>query len=392
MQVYLKTFVAIFCLILCSMPCFAVCPSADLTRDCFVDFADIAILANQWLNDCNSPDWCDGADINHIGSVGFIDYAVLAGQWLTGSQLPSDIVLIYGGTFQMGDPFSEGWVPERPVHTVTLDSFSIGKCEITNQQYCDFLNLYKANLKVVSGVVYAVSDDLNYYPYCDTSAISSYSQIAYGDGVFSVLTKGGRSMANDPMVMVNWFGSVAYCNWRSYQEGREQCYDLSTWDCDFSKHGYRLPTEAEWEYAARGGLLGNRFPWGDTITHSLANYLSDSWYAYDVSPTRGRHPTWSADGIIPYTSPVDSFSANGYGLYDMAGNVYEWCNDWYLSTYYDSSPSTNPTGPTTGTGRVSRSGSWNDYAIFCRVANRSSYVDPVRRFNVLGFRVALDFE
>ena len=195
-------------------------------------------------------------------------------------------------------------------------------------------------------------------------------------------------MSNDPMVEVSWYGAAAYCNWRSQQGGKEQCYNLSTWACDFGKHGYRLATEAEWEYAARGGLAGRRFPWGDTITHSQANYYSSNSYSYDISPTEGFHPAW--DDIYPYTSPVGSFPVTGYGLYDMAGNVWEWCNDWYSGSYYSSSPTNNPTGPITGTYRVIRGGYWGLNASGCRVASRYGYT-PVTRVNDIGFRCVLDF-
>ena len=125
----------------------------------------------------------------------------------------------------------------------------------------------------------------------------------------------------------------------------------------------------EWEYAARGGLSGRRFPWGDTITHSQANYWSSSSYSYDVSPTRGNHPTYN-DGTFPYTSPVGSFAANGYGLYDMAGNVWEW-NFTAVLSY-----------------RVLRGGGWNGFADYCRVGIRY-YDSPDGAYNDLGFRAVL---
>ena len=345
--------------------CHAACPSADLTGDCFVDYEDFALMADQWL----TGDPCDPC-------------------------ITDDMVLVPGGTFEMGD-HHDGQSYALPVHTVTLDSFYMGRCEITNQQYCDYLNsaMSQGLITVRSWVVYQAGSGTS-YPYCDTSTWSPYSQIEYSDGVFSVRSKGGRSMVNDPMVQVSLYAAAAYCNWRSQEEGKEQCYNLSTWDCDFSKKGYRLATEAEWEYAARGGLSGRRFPWGDTISHSQANYYSISGYSYDVSPTRGYHPTWN-DGVQPYTSPAGSFAANGYGLYDMVGNVWEWCNDWWGSDYYDYSPSTNPTGPTTGTYRVIRGAAWGTGVEYCSVSyrtillgSRPSYLGD---YGLLGFRLALDF-
>ena len=347
------------------VPAFADCPSADLTGDCFVDFEDFALMANQWL----TTDPC----------------------------VPGDMVYIPDGNFVMGDHFSpEGSPDELPLHAVLLDSFFMSRYEITNQQYCDYLN--DANslglIEVRGGVVYASPGGTD--PYCDTHAYDTHSQIDYNDvsGTFSVRTKGAppRDMNDDPMVEVSWYGAAAYCNWRSGEEGYEACYNLSTWDCNFSKHGYRLPTEAEWEYAARGGLSGKRFPWSDpNITHSQANYYAaPGSYPYDVSPTSGFHPDWD-DAPYPYTSVVGSFSANGYGLYDMAGNVWEWCNDWYDSDYYDTSPYDNPTGPGSGPGRVLRGGGWDNDAYYCRVAYRYGY-SPVNRFHDLGFRIVLDLE
>jgi len=340
--------------------CLADCPPPDVTGDCFVDFDDFALMAAYWL----TTDPCDPC-------------------------IPHDMVLIPGGTFEMGDSFEEGEDNELPVHTVTLDSFYMGKYEITNRQYCDYLSSAQLQrlITVTSGVVYKAGSGTS-YTYCYTHSADTDSQIDYSGGVFSVRRKSGRDMSDDSMNRVSWYGSVAYCNWRSQQEGKDQCYNLSIWNCDFSKKGYRLATEAEWEYAARGGLSGRRFHWGDTITHSQANYYSDSSYFYDISPTRGYHPTWD-DGVLPYTSPAGTFVANDYGLYDMAGNVYEWCNDWWDLNYYDHTPTTNPTGPTSGISRVLRGGGWGYYANNCRLAARYDY-RPTATINAFGFRIVLD--
>jgi len=361
---------------------------ADLTNDRIVTFEDFAGQAADWQETASQQ----SGDLNRDGMVDIADVNLFAECWLQSpASILSDMLLIPGGTFKMGDNFNEGNSDELPVHTVTVDSFYMAKYEITNQHYCDYLNsAYDAcDIKVDGGTVYASSDNSNSFPYCDTSSYSNLSLIDYSGGVFSVRTRGGRDMANDPMVFVSWYGAAAYCNWRSRQEGYQRCYNLSDWNCDFSRKGYRLATEAEWEYAARGGLSVRlrRFPWDNAISHSQANYWSSSGYSYDKSPTMGYHPTWN-DGVFPYTSPVGTFSPNGYGLYDMAGNVWEWCNDWYDSDYYDYSPTSNPTGPTSGASRVIRGGGWRSYAYYCRVARRYG-PSPGARFSFRGFRVVL---
>jgi formylglycine-generating enzyme len=349
------------CLAILALPILAICPLADLTGDCYVDLADFAVFAEQWM---------------------------------TGDRVPEDMVIIPAGTFQMGNSTNagEGYSEELPVHPVILDSFAMGKYEITNEQYCAFLNsAYPSQLKVVDGIVYAFGDTENNFLYCSTS-FSALSQISFSNNTFSVQTKGGRDMSKDPMLCVSWYGVVAYCNWRSQQEGKQACYNLSTWNCDFSKNGYRLPTEAEWEYAARGGLSGKRFPWGNTITQSQANYYSyweggKPYFPYDLNPTSGSHLTWN-DGIYPFTSPVGSFQVNGYGLCDMVGNVWEWCQDWYSDTYYNSSPQMNPSGPITGDYRIIRGAYWGNGAGACRVSSRYC-TTPDTSTDELGFRIVL---
>ena len=147
--------------------------------------------------------------------------------------------------------------------------------------------------------------------------------------------------------------------------------DVPNFQVLWTANGYRLPTEAEWEKAARGGLNGKRFPWGDTISHSLANYISASSRLddYDVSPTRGSHPKFGSQ-IKPKSSPVGSFAANGYGLYDMTGNASEWCWDKLDFAYYQSSPKDDPKGYGSGEGPVLRGGSYDQGAEYGRVASR----------------------
>ena len=357
----------------CDCPC-----PGDVNDDDQVDLEDLQHVAGMLL-DAGSPfvvpsDPGDCTDMNTDRQIDLDDLHAIAGvllnegaPFIAPCSIPMELVLIPGGTFQMGDNFDEGHSDEQPVHTVTIDSFYMGAKEVTNAQYCRFLN--SSPVKVVKGiehVVYSASDSSNSYPYCTLSSYFSHSQIAHSTGVFTARTKDGRNMSNDPVVEVSWYGAKAFCNY----------------------YGYRLPTEAEWEYAARGGLSGTRFPWGDTISHSQANYESSARYSYDVSPTRGYHPAYDG-GIIPYTAPIGSFAPNGYGLYDMAGNVWEWCHDWYSETYYSVSPTNNPTGPGLGTVHVLRGGGWYIYPSFCRVANRIGAF-PGEPSISYGFRVALD--
>ena len=162
--------------------------------------------------------------------------------------------------------------------------------------------------------------------------------------------------------------------------GMSDAMFMSNW----AANGYRLPTEAEWEKAARGGLSGQRFPWGNTISESQANYYGDTVnYSATIWDRTATTPT-SQTGVHPYTSPVGSFAPNGYGLYDMAGNVLEWCWDWY-GTPYGQPTTTNPTGPTSGDFRVLRGGDWGDPAFQARCATRAG-ADPGVENNVIGFR------
>jgi formylglycine-generating enzyme required for sulfatase activity len=201
--------------------------------------------------------------------------------------------------------------------------------------------------------------------------------------------------SNNPVQTVNWFDCVKWCNARSEMASLTPCYYTTaglsnvyrTGDINLSNNwvkwtakGYRLPTEAEWEKAARGGLSGQRFPWGNIISESRANYLGSSSFTYDLGPT-GYNPL-GTNGGMPYSCPVGSFAPNGYGLYDMAGNIYDWCWDWYATPY---AGGTDPLGPAAGANRTFRGGCWSLPASYDRTAARRDY-GPTTTGDGLGFR------
>ena len=233
---------------------------------------------------------------------------------------------IPGGCFSMGDAFGEGYLEELPVHTVCVSTFEMDIEEVTNAEY---------EVCVAEG---PCGLPFHFYSW---SRSEYYMNPAYD---------------NFPVIWVDSYRASEYCDWA----------------------GKRLPTEAEWEYAARGGLAGKRYSWGDTLSGSMANY-------YDSGDS------WDND-----TSPVGKFDANGYGLRDMAGNVSEWVSDWHSSSYYqdcaDQGTVSNPTGPTSGDRRVRRGGSFGSNPSYIqsfglRNAARG-YADPSAEEADTGFRCA----
>jgi formylglycine-generating enzyme required for sulfatase activity len=266
--------------------------------------------------------------------------------------LPKTTVnLVPGGSFAMGDTFSEGFTSERPVHGVTVSSFYMDRTEVTRVDW-DSIYIW-----------------------------------ATGQG-YSFDNGGGGKGPTHPVHTVNWYDTVKWCNAKSEMEGKTPVYyaspaqtnvyrtgriELSNYHVRWAANGYRLPTEAEWERATRSGEAGARFPWGNVITFSNANYQSFDIYTYDQGGTNGYHPAYAV-GDYPYTSPVGSFLPNAYGLHDLVGNVWEWCWDRFDPAWYSNAHASwpDPKGPSGGTvHRVMRGGSWSEDASFGRCANRA---------------------
>ena len=312
------------------------------------------------------------------------------------------MVFIPGGSFEMGDSFDEGDSDELPVHTVYLSPYYIDTCEVTNQHYCAGLNWAYAQgglIHVSGGVVYKYGGTS--YPYCDTYSYDDDSRIHWDGSTFTVTP----DKEDHPMLEVSWYGSVAYCNWRSAMEGKPLCYDVSTWTCNFGVAGYRLPTEAEWEKAAGWDPAQQRhYRFGEhtdgcgynCLDGQRANYWS-SGDPYEVSPYPYTTPVGFYNGELHYkvdfgwpssaTSYQTQNAQSYYSCYDLSGNAWEWCHDWYSSTYYSSSPGSNPTGPASGTYRVLRGGNWYNHPDYCRSAYRS-WSSPGYRGIYSGFRCA----
>ncbi len=255
-----------------------------------------------------------------------------------------DYVYVPAGPFLMGDTSGDGDPRERPAHQVDLDAFYIGKVEITNGEWRKF------------------RDDPGY----DIPAFWPGGHVVPKDQVpywSQPNNHGGGTPGSDdyPLLGVNWDAAVAYCNWLSAKTGRK----------------YRLPTEAEWEKAARG-TDARKFPWGNTIDRSVANFAGAQ--AYDT----GR-PAAFFDGTIRGGLATRS-NASPYGAFDMAGNVMEWCHDWYGRDYYAASPRRNPQGPDTGAYRVVRGGSFFVEAFDLRTYARSAAWPSFQGHRMIGFR------
>lgn len=252
------------------------------------------------------------------------------------------MIFVQGGTFLMGS--DSGRSTEKPIHSVTVSSFSIENNEVTYERWVDVREWALSN---------------------------GYTDLPVG-------RNGTNGTTNHPVTEVNWYDVVKWCNARSEKDGLNAVYfadssqttvyrsgqiDIAAVDVKWTANGYRLPTEAEWEFAAQGGIKSH----GDA--YSGSNTIDTvAWYSAN-----------SANN----THPVGTKAPNDLGLFDISGNVWEWCWDWYGP--YSNRAQTNPQGPTSGSHRLLRGGSWDVDALYCRVPNRFDYF-PSNRHYVVGFR------
>jgi formylglycine-generating enzyme required for sulfatase activity len=269
--------------------------------------------------------------------------------------IPSGMALIPAGAFTMGDSL-DGETDAIPTVSVTVSAFYM---DVTPVTYIQWQSVY----------IWATNNGYGFdFP-------------------------GSGKAAYHPAQTMDWYDAVIWCNARSQLAGLTPVYytdagfmqvysngEVDAVYANWSASGYRLPTEAEWEKAARGGLSGQRFPWGNTISESQANYYGvTSIYNYDLGPDGYNAAFYTGEGTEPFTSPVGSFPANGYGLYDMAGNIGEWCWDWYdYNLSSAGSPyagGTDPRGPASSPygARIMRGDPWADYPYYLRCAYRNYY-------------------
>ena len=259
-----------------------------------------------------------------------------------------ETVLVQGGTFQMGDNFGDPEAgTDETVHYVKLNSFRMGKYELSVAEFKTFI------------------DDTNYKTDADKEGNShvytgttweTKSGVNWRCGISGAIRSSSES--NHPVIHVSWNDATEYCKWLSRKTSKD----------------YRLPTEAEWEFAAREGGKKVRFGNGKDIADLSEINLDIRQFSGDYRQK---------------TMTVNSLTPNALGLYHMSGNVWEWCNDWY--SYYDRDTVSNPTGVVAGSSRVLRGGGWNGYPQSCRASNRNDYTPTNRDLN-LGFRLALSIQ
>ncbi|WP_444543955.1 formylglycine-generating enzyme family protein [Paenibacillus segetis] len=282
----------------------------------------------------------------------------------------SGMVLIPGGSFLMGTDDKEGFPSdgEGPVRNVTVSSFLLDETAVTNEQFAAFI---EATHYVTDADRFGWS--YVFHSFIPEETSKKVTQVASQTPWWCVVEGANwrhpegpdshvKERLDHPVVHISWHDADAYCRWA----------------------GKRLPTEAEWEYAARGGLIQKRYPWGDELKLG-GQHWCNIW--------QGKFPdkNHASDGYAG-TAPARSYLPNGYGLYNMAGNVWEWCDDWFTQAYHLSAETINPKGPSSGTARSMRGGSYLCHKSYCnryRVAARSKNTPDSSSGNI-GFRCAAD--
>lgn len=288
-----------------------------------------------------------------------------------GASSREEMIYLDGGEFWMGTDDREGFPQdgEGPIRKITLKPFYIDPCAVSNERFEQFVNetgyVTEAERFGWSYVFHLFLDEATARDAVSVPQVPWWKKI---DGASWKHPEGPASGIADrmdhPVVHVSWNDAAAYCKWS----------------------GKRLPTEAEWEYAARGGLVQKRYPWGDLLKPD-GEHRCNIW--------QGKFPLKNnaSDGYIG-TAPVMSYQPNGYGLFNVVGNVWEWCADWFSPTFHIDGPRVDPQGPPTGQARVMRGGSYLCHKSYCnryRVAARSSNTPDSSTGN-MGFRCAADAE
>jgi formylglycine-generating enzyme required for sulfatase activity len=287
--------------------------------------------------------------------------AVPGGKEITNS-IGMRLTLIPGGEFQMGSPAfdSDAQEDEKPQHRVRITKpFYLGTHEVTNGQFAQFVvaTSYRTD---------AEKDGKGGWGYNPTTFSEQKPE-------FNWRNTGFTQTDDHPVVNVSWNDAVAFCEWLCGNEGKS----------------YSLPSEAQWEYACRAGTT-TRYVTGNSpdSVEGSANVQDASFETKFPKVDYAKYPSFKFNDGWSFTAPAGRFKANAFGLYDMTGNVWEWCDDWYDEKYYAQSRVDDPAGLTTGSFRVYRGGSWNDTPAYCRSANRI-WGTPDNRDSVIGFRVAL---
>lgn len=296
------------------------------------------------------------------------------------------MAFIKGGTFTMGS--EDGATDEKPLHEVTVKSFFMDKTEVTNEQFAEFVKA--TNYVTLAERPLTAKELPGLLPEFEGKTVS----LCYRP------PKGAVNLRD----ALQWWAPVIGANWR-HPDGPETdiigkekhpvvhvCWDDAQAYCKWA--GKRLPTEAEWEFAARGGLEKARYIWGNEFSPN-GKWMTNTWQG------KFPHENTGEDGFKGL-APAGSFQANGYGLFDMAGNVWEWCSDWYLPDYYAKSPKDNPPGPTTSFDpdepgvmkHTTRGGSWMCSDSYCRGYRPSARMktSPDTGLANTGFRCVKDVE